>query len=249
MTNKLSMPYLSASRISLFETCSQSFFLNYVDKVDNTDDTKDFYANYGTLFHDIAEQIGKGNYSLDLAFQHYDRKFMSCGLPDDIRPEYYKLGKKGIEDTYNELQELDIVGIEESFKFSLDFTMPPLHGFIDLIYRDEQGRLVVRDYKTSKTYGKTQMDSAYQPEIYALACKHLYGEYPIVFEFDFPRFGTKRQILIDDAFIEMAELKLKGVWKRMQQSHWEATYNPFFCESFCGKKSICSLYLQKTGEI
>jgi len=212
------------------------------------DDVNEFYADYGTLHHDINEDIAnKKIYTLEEAFRIYDSRFPSCNLPDNIRPDYYKQGRQAIENKFNELQNLDIVGVEKEFKVPIDFTIPPLYGFIDLIYRDEKGRLIVRDYKTSKVYGKTELDKQYQPFFYSMGCKHLFGELPFAFEFDFVRFNEKKTIIINDRFIQLWMIKTKGSWNQMKAEPYEGKYNPFFCANFCENHTICPLFMRKNG--
>jgi|SRR5690625_142735 len=242
----VNIPYLSASRIHAFEQCPQLFFNNYINGVRDIDRTTNWYADYGTLLHDIAERIGKGEVeSYEVAKSLYDGEFTNVDIPDTQRGEYYRQGKSSLINMIKELKNMKIIDVEKEFYVPIDFSTPPLHGYIDLVYRDEKDRLIVRDYKTSRVYGKTQMDKQYQPHMYTLACKSIYGEYPHVFEFDFIRFGEKRQIIIDDNFIKMSEIKIKGVWQRMKDSDWNAEYNPFFCDNFCDVRSICPLFLKK----
>ena len=240
------MKYLSASRIHLFNQCPLSFYLKYKDGSGYVDDVTEYYASYGSLFHKIVEKIAKKAITyLPFAFQLYDMEFPKCGIPEKNRAEYYQQGKEAIERAFNELQNIEILGQEVEFTTYVDFSIPPLYGFIDLVYRDEKGRLIVRDYKTSKPYGKTELDKQYQPYIYALACKQLYGEYPYMFEFDFVRFDKKKTFMITDSFIKMAEIKIKAVWNRMQKSAHEGNWSVFFCNNFCTQRSLCPLYLRK----
>jgi len=242
------MEYLSPSRIHLYEQCGLSFSFKYIQVIGEEDSTTDWYSNYGTLHHEIYEGIAKKEIvSLDQAIRKFDEGFPNCNIPDNSRGTYYKQGLQGIEQKFNDLQKMNIVDAEKEFKVPIDFTMPPLYGFIDLVYRDEQGRLIVRDYKTSKIYDKTNLSKQYQPYVYPIACKAVYGEYPFKFEFDFVRFGETREFIITEKFIKMGLIKLKGIWNNIKSGKFQANYNPFFCENFCAHRSICPLYLKKKG--
>ena len=244
------LKYLSASRIHLFNQCPLSFYLKYKDNSGFVDEVTEYYASYGTLFHKIVEKIANGEIVyLPYALRLFDEGFPACGIPEKNRKEYYQQGKEGIERAFNELTNMEILGTEVEFTSYIDFEIPPLYGFIDLVYRDEKGRLIVRDYKTSKVYGKTELDKQYQPYIYAIACKQLYGEYPYMFEFDFVRFDKKKTFMITDSFIKMAEIKIKAVWNRMKKSAHEGNWSVFFCHNFCECLSTCPLYLKKNGDL
>lgn len=242
------MEYLSPSRIHLFNSCPLCFKFKYMDAIEKEDQTTDYYADYGSLVHEILEDVGnKKILLLDKAFTKFDENFSNCKLPEKIRSDYYKQGKIAIEHRFNDLQKLNIVGIEKEFKLPIDFSIPPLHGFIDLIYRDEKGRLIIRDYKTSKVYGKTEMDKQFQPYVYVFACHKLFGELPFAFEFDFVRFLEVKRIIVTETFYKMALIKVKAAWNRIKSSNFNGVYNPWFCGNFCEFRSFCPLYLKKNG--
>lgn len=242
------MDYISPSRMSLFNQCPLSYNLKYLETVGIGDETTDWFANYGTLCHDIFEDIANKKVAfLDMAFRKFDEGFPNCRIPEKNRPDYYKQGREAIERKFNELSSLAIVGVEKEFTVPIDFSIPPLHGFIDLIYRDEKGRLIVRDYKTSRVYTKSILDKQYQPYFYAIAVKELYGEYPFKFEFDFVRFDDYKDFIVTEKFIQLGKIKIKGTWNKMKSGQYPANYNPWFCENFCENRSICAMYLKKKG--
>lgn len=239
------MQYISASRIHLYLQCPLSFKMKYIDGVADDEGVTQFYANYGKLFHEIAEGIAKEELSLVEADRKFDSDFSKCGIPDKYKPDYYKQGKASIAPTYEFLNEVDVLGVETNFNVSIDFTTPPIHGFIDLVYRDNKGRLIVVDWKTSKVYSNSELTKQYQPYFYSIACKHVFGEYPYAFQFKFPRFLETRSILIDEDFINIGKLKIKGIWNKIRKEFFEPSYSPFFCQNFCESASLCPMYLRK----
>lgn len=240
------MEYLSPSRLSRFSTCELSFRFRYLDPPSWEDSTTEWYAAYGSLMHEIYEKLAKATISRVDALELYDKHYPYCYVPEANHPDYYLSGKASIDQKASELANIDIIGIEKEFNVMLDFSTPPLHGFIDLIYQDEFG-YVVRDYKTSKIYDTTLMKKQMQPYVYALACKELYGEYPYKFEFDFTRFEETKSFMVNDSFIKMGIIKIKNYWNKIQSSSFPATYNPFFCNNFCEFKSVCPTYQLKVN--
>jgi len=242
------MKYLSSSRIHLFNQCGLSYNFKYLQVTGLKDETVDWFANYGTLMHTVLERIARKEIPLlDMAYREFDAGFPTCNVPDDQKPTYYTQGRDSITRKFQELSTLRILGVEVEFTFHIAFGIPPIHGFIDLVYEDEKGRLIVRDYKTSKVYGKSELDRQYQQFIYSIACKHLYGRYPFKFEYDFIRFDEQKDFIITERFVKLGELKMKAAWNRMKSGPYEPNYNPFFCEHFCESKSICPIYLKKKG--
>jgi len=242
----MQMEYLSPSRLSRFAQCELSFFFKYVGETTYEDQTTEWYASYGSLMHELLEKLAKKEIALCKAINIYNEEFPRCYVPEDQRANYYPAGLGALEQKATELQALEtkIIGIEKEFTVMFDFSIPPLHGFIDLIYEDEYG-LVVRDYKTSRVYDGSLMKKQLQPYVYAIACKHLFGKYPYKFEFDFVRFNEFKSVMINDPFIQMGEIKVRNYWNKIQKSQYPATYSPFFCNNFCEFRSVCPTYQLK----
>lgn len=238
--------YISASRIHLFNQCKRSFSFKYLEREPPTTKTADYYASFGSLLHDLYEKLGKAEVTVMEAERLYDLKFPSCELPDDLRPEYYRQGKQSIKKQFEFIQSVNIKGVEAEFNHFLDFSIPPLYGFIDLVYEDENG-LVCVDYKSSKPYGKSELDKNFQPIIYALACKTLYGKLPYKFQFRFVRHNETKDILINEKFVKLGEMKIRNVWNRMKNEDMIAEPNRFFCKSFCEHFDICMVGQHKFG--
>lgn len=242
----MNMQYLSPSRLSRFAQCELSFKFKYIDPPTWEDETTEWYAAYGSLMHELLEKLAKQEIVLWKAINLYNENFPFCHVPEAERPKYYPAGLGALEQKAAEINVLipRIIGVEREFTHMLDFSIPPLHGFIDLIYEDDRG-LVVRDYKTSRVYDGSLMKKQLQPYVYAIACKSLYGRYPYKFEFDFVRFGEFKSVLIDDPFIQLGEIKVRNYWNKIQTSQFPATYSPFYCNNFCEFRSICPTFQLK----
>ena len=119
---------------------------------------------------------------------------------------------------------------------------------MDLVYKDENGNLVVRDYKTSKKYSKSQLSKNIQAYFYAEACLALYGELPTYFEFDFVRFGEKTIIMIDENYMKFHRIRIEGIWKQIEMGIRTGKWTGFFCENFCGQRENCPLYQERKNK-
>lgn len=236
--------YLSASAINLFITCPTSFYLKYVLGLDD-DETDLTYANYGTLVHNINEKIANGDYFfVDDAVCDYTEGFPSTGMPYE---GYFTEGILGIEKHWEFCEANDIIGAEVKFNVKPFEHVPPFFGFIDLVYRNKNGDLVVRDYKTGKPYDEKKIMNQIQPYFYSEACLHIFGELPKYFEFQFPRFDEVRTVVIDDEFMDFNRLKVQGIWRQIENTTLKASWNPFFCSHFCSSRSSCPLWQNKKG--
>lgn len=239
--------YISASSINLFLTCPTSYFLKYELGL-NDDFTDQSYAKYGTLVHEICENMANGKYLfIDEALDEYVERFNSCGVSS---PEnYYECGIKCIEEKWEFFDDFkkEIIGAEVKFNCKPFENIPKYFGYIDLVYRDEDGNLVVKDYKTSKPYTDKQLEHQIQPYFYAEACIEVYGELPKYFIFDFVRFGKTKTIVTDEEFLEFSRLRMQGIWRKIQSQSFKSNWSPFFCDNFCECRSQCPLYLEKKG--
>lgn len=113
----------------------------------------------------------------------------------------YKFFKSVLPTRVNET----VVGAEVPFEFVYN-ERAIIHGFIDRVDLLPAGYKVT-DYKSSKAvFHEEKIKTPMQFVIYDLACKFLYGEYPIGHEYDF--------ILLDKSQTERDGLCTKGYLKR-----------------------------------
>lgn len=244
------MEYLSSSRLTLIDICALSFKFDYVEGTNIVAPVTTWYGAFGKHCHDVLDEIAKGNAQyLYQAITLYDAGFPTCGVPEDKRAEYYQKGKQAIKERFHWLQQLikerRIIGSELEFTRGFDFTVPQLYGFIDLAYINEYGKVVIRDYKSSKPFTPKKMSEQWQPYVYPLAYYLLTGVKPDIFEFDHFMHGETRTVIIDDVHLEIAKAKIKAQWEKIKKSNYAATYNWFYCNSFCEWKHVCPMYLEK----
>lgn len=244
------MNYLSSSRLTLIDVCALSFKFDYVEGTNIVSPVTTWYGAFGKLCHDIFDKIAKGNYQVDqYAVADFDKGFPACEIPEDKRGEYYQKGKQAIIERYYVLTEMRrkgiLIGSELEFTVGFDFTVPQLYGFIDLAYTNEYGKIVIRDFKSSKPFTPKKMSEQWQPYVYPLAYYLVTGVKPDIFEFDHFMHNETRTVIIDDVHLELAKAKIKAQWEKIKSSNYAATYNWFWCNNFCEYKHACPLFLSK----
>ncbi|MBM3302298.1 MAG: PD-(D/E)XK nuclease family protein, partial [Deltaproteobacteria bacterium] len=70
--------------------------------------------------------------------------------------------------------DVTVIGVEEFFEVQIAKQIPPLHGYIDLIEQDQNGRVTVADLKTSsKKLGDNSVHSNLQLTAYSLGAQAL----------------------------------------------------------------------------
>lgn len=244
------MRYLSSSRLTLIDICALSFKFDYIEGTNIVAPVTTWYSLFGKLCHDVLDAIAKGKITYEFqAVAAFDAGFPSCEVPEDKRSEYYSKGKQAITERLTWLQQLQseqkIIGSELEFTVGFDFTVPQLFGFIDLVYKNEYGKIVIRDYKSSKPFTPKKMSEQWQQYVYPLAYYLVTGIKPDIFEFDHFMHNETRTVIIDDVHLEIAKAKIKAQWEKIKKSNYAATYNWFWCSNFCQFKHACPMYLSK----
>ena len=134
------------------------------------------------------ERYAKGNLSLwDLATTYENEfdtavpeEFPSFPFCQDMRGLYYEQGLNYLRN-FGGYPKYKILGVESQFDIDIDDWV--FNGIIDLVYEDEQGRLVVHDYKSKSSFKNKAEQKKYarQLYLYSLHIKEKYGKYDAYF--------------------------------------------------------------------
>lgn len=216
---------LSYSQIETFEQCPKKWSFRYIDKI--VIEMQNIHLDYGSAVHQGLENAFKDlrdNHSLSeedllqtVNTLSYDYAY------GDAKSELYKYA---IEDMkrlinyqgfYEKIKDKEIVGIEDEFNLKIpamfggEDTEINIKGYIDLIYRDDDGKLVVVDHKTSKKkFDKKTRRTNLQIPIYFLAIKDKYGEYPKAGIYNFTKLNDYQESLFaEKVTVEQEELMNK----------------------------------------
>lgn len=225
---------LSYSQIDTFHQCPQKWTYRYIDKIKF--DEQNIHLDYGSAVHKGLE-----NAFLELKDSHKLSDEDMLQLVETLSRDYQygdpqdELYKFAIEDMkrlihyqgfYEKIKDKEIVGVEDEF----DLKIPTMFcgeeveinikGFIDLIYRDSDNKLVVVDHKTSKKkFDKNKRRNNLQIPIYFMAIKDKYGEYPKSGIYNFTKLNTfQEQLFTTKVTSEQNELmnkrNPKEIWSK-----------------------------------
>lgn len=273
---------LSYSQINNFHTCPRKWTFQYIEGIPSPSDS--IHLVYGSAVHSVLENLLKvesGNKDLELGSTH--QEVLSNGL-EFIRKEIEPFretedvdflldsAKEDFErfitgtGFYKRMKGHPIIGIEDEFLL----TIPTVHqreeveinikGFIDLIYRDENG-IVVVDHKTSKkVFDKAKRRKDLQLPIYFMAIEQKYGEYPYKGTYNFTKLNKHQETLfanniskaMDERMNKRNPNKIYGcpptkakreiieTFKDMndEKKRWTAKSSPLCF--WCNYKSICA---------
>lgn len=233
LVNKAKERY-SFSKLSTFNDCKYAYWLTYIEHQKGTGNC---FSSFGTEVHSIMERYAKGKLSLwDLA-STYEKEF-DAAVPEefpsfpfcqDMRGLYYEQGLNYLRN-FGGYPKYKILGVESQFDIAIDDWV--FNGIIDLVYEDEQGRLVVHDYKSKSSFKNKAEQKKYarQLYLYSLHIKEKYGKYP-----DLLRFMMFRKETSVDIPFKLEDLNEAVNWAKNTvkaiRTCWD--YSPS-CEEFFG---------------
>lgn len=205
---------VSYSKLSLFEHCAMRYKLKYIDG--NYSESKTLPLELGTILHKGLEIKGRNKIEEKTVDYDYITTSVVEGCEEktdkstSFLPGTKDIKKRYIEDwlirdentlmNYDEKLDLylnvilkdrmededwRVIAVEDSFEFVYDDKVI-IHGFIDRIDENTEGKMKVIDYKSSKkVFRNEDIKTPLQMVIYDLACVFKYGKLPEFHEYDF----------------------------------------------------------------
>ena len=234
----------SFSKLNSFHTCKYGYKLTYIDHKKGIGNC---FSSYGTEVHSLMERYAKGEINLwDLA-DTYEWEF-DAAVPEpfpkssfckNMKELYYKQGLEFLKN-FPGYADREILEVEDSFDLSIDDWV--FNGVIDLVYRDNDGNLVIQDYKSKSSFKskKEKAEYARQLYLYALHVKEKYGEFPKTL-----RFLMFRKNHIEDVPFDIKGLEEALTWARntVQEIRdcWDFAPNcdEFFSQNLCNHREYC----------
>ena len=190
---------LSASRIKTLQTCSWTYYANYVLKLPQKNNSG---AMRGTIAHLVFEVLSNPRH------EKYVKKIIKAGTCKKVKSVWkliFKNAKKMSLDLdeivkpikkegdmtnlkcidtmiqvglkYDFINEQKLIGSEWAFDITNESPKYRILGFVDRLVEDN-GTLVIRDYKSSKkTFSGEELESNLQSMMYSLAARNKYPDY------------------------------------------------------------------------
>lgn len=238
----MKVPYLSASRIELYEGCARKYYYIYECGMKTTMHPS---AHIGTAVHEALEKFISDKANLYTAYDNAIKKIPAVGK------DYYEDGlqilkhleSRGIIDS-----GVKVIATEKPFDLTLDNGVR-IKGYIDRIDERDSNTLEITDYKTTKwPYTAEQIDKDIQVGIYNLVVReNLYPQYPIiVVTFDFVRFGRQSTVRTP-AQLSALKRYLRVVYDKIQADDGQIGTVSDKCR-WCDFRGICPDYKKKIEE-
>ena len=236
----ISLMTWSYSRLRAYEDCGYGFFLNYIEE---EEETKHFYAEYGSLIHRRLEQFYSGAITKEQALSMFMTGFV-LDLPDEVKPSiaenYYQQGKEYLSSLV--MPKEKIVGVEERLNFKVgDYSFV---GFVDLLLEDDG--LIIQDHKSHILRRGTEKQNeefdsfTKQLYLYSAGIKQRYGQLPKKLRFNCFRNGTLlEEVFNKNKYKETIQWALDTIKKIEQESTWKPSLEWFKCKYICGFSDSC----------
>lgn len=141
----------SFSRISTYNRCPHNFYLQYIKRVDQTQNA---FAEYGTFCHELLEKYLSGKLMIFELLPEYEDKFTQNVLHDfppnryvDLAVTYFEGGQEYFSN-FDGFPQYEVVEVERKVEFKID--KYPFIGYIDLIAKDGNGDIHIVDHKSKE---------------------------------------------------------------------------------------------------
>jgi len=226
-------PHLSASSIAEYMECSLSYRFSRIDKLkpEHISDNMTFGSCIHQALADFHQERMMG---VILNLEQLQERFIYHWTiralnNDEIKYKsensFQSLQEQGrrLLKTYRESFSEDntvVLAIEEPFRFNMDHLPIPIVGVMDLVEEDNQGNIIITDFKTAaRSYSESDVSKNPQLTLYHLASRsNGYGDRSIIMKLDVliktrtPQF--KRYYTARDTWDELkAVKKIHAVWK------------------------------------
>jgi len=192
-------PHLSASSIDKYVGCSLQYKFSKVDNLppEFLSDNLQFGKSIHKALADFnQERLNGTRITLEELQKLFDKSWHEKAYGNK-QIKYSKgkdfqilsdLGKNMLAAFYQELpdKEYHILSIEEPFRFELEGMDIPIIGVMDLVEEDEEGSIIISDYKTaSKAYTLGDVNNNFQLTVYQMAARRNgYANREIVLKLD-----------------------------------------------------------------
>lgn len=234
----------SFSKLSAFHTCKYGYKLTYIDHKKGEGNC---FSSYGLEMHSLLERYARGEIDLwdlvDIYQWEFDaavpEKFPSTKFCKDMRKLYYDQGLEYLKN-FPGYSDRNILEVESQFDHNIDDWV--FNGVIDLVFEDNDGKLVIQDYKSKSSFKnkREQAEYARQLYLYSLHIKDKYGKSPDLLRFMMFRKNTVVDIPFNEDDFTEALIWAKDTVKEIREC-WDfaPSCNEFFAQNLCNHREYC----------
>jgi len=243
---------LSPSKVSSFKDCALAFRYSAIDRLPEPPSP---WAAKGTLVHRALELLfweeAPGDRTIEAALQKLDRarqeilggeEFGALGLTEAEEAEFVEDAGLLVRN-YFELEDpnrIRVIGTELRLEAQLGTLT--LRGIIDRLELDDDGELVVTDYKTGKAPWAAQEQSRLGGvHFYAFLCERLLGRRPARVQLLHLREPLAISTVPSAQSVRGLEVRARAIWSAVELACEREDFRPrpsYLCD-YCAFKDYC----------
>jgi putative RecB family exonuclease len=262
---------LSPSKVSSFTQCGLAFRFSAIDRLPEPPSEA---ATKGTLVHAALERLldrqphertlPAALTAVDEAFEllRHDDDYTGLHLDDEAEAAFLDDAEQLVR-RYFELEDpstITPIGLELQLEVPLGTLL--LRGIIDRLELDDDGRLVVTDYKSGKApaqnYEQKRLGGVH---FYAFLCERLFGQRPAKVQLLYLGDPLVITTVPSEQSIRGLERKLTAVWTAIERACARESFAPrpsklcdwcnfrAFCPAFGGDPDTARLTVESEAEL
>lgn len=256
MENENRKEQYSFSKLSSWWQCKYGFYQRYIEHKPGIGNA---FSSYGSYVHSIMEKYANGEIDIWNLVDTYEWGF-EVAVPEkfpwnkyvSLKDSYYSQGEDFLKN-FQGYDNYEILGVEQEFTIPVDDW--ELIGFIDLLFKDENGRLVVRDYKSKASFKNEEEKKKYTRQLYLYSTyvKEKYGRFPD--ELQFLMFRKNTLIKIDfnegdyNEAIEWAKNTVAEIRGAFDYPPAALECKDFYAENLCNHREYCEFNATSSSKV
>jgi putative RecB family exonuclease len=246
---------LSPSKVSSFKDCALAFRFSAIDRLPEPPSP---WAVKGTLVHRALELLfweeEAGKRTVQAALQklerarvemHADEEFIGLALSDDDEAAFVDDAATLVR-SYFELEDpnrVRVLGTE--LMLEADLGSLHLRGIIDRLELDDDGELVITDYKTGKApWAAMENTKLGGVHFYAFLCEQVLGRRPARVQLLHLREPVAISTVPSDQSIRALQVRTQAIWSAVELACRRDDFRPKpskLCD-YCAFKTYCPAY-------
>ena len=246
---------LSPSKVSSFKDCALAFRLSAIDKLPEPPSPA---ATKGTLVHRALQLLfwdePAGSRTLDAALAKLeiakaelsvDPEFTELALDDDEAAVFHAEAETLVR-RYFELEDpntVRVIGVELRMEAQVGGLL--LRGIIDRLELDDDGELVITDYKTGRSPGVNfELSRMAGVHFYAFLCEQVLGRRPARIQLLHLAEPVAISLVPSEQSIRGLRNRTQAVWAAVERACATEDFRPKvgkLCD-WCGYKAYCPAF-------
>lgn len=245
---------LSPSRVSSFTSCPMQFRFSSVQRLPEPPGVA---ATRGSVVHRALELLFEypnaqrtpdalaGTLAIALGEYETDPDYVALGLDEAAAATFRKDCDKLIEKYFQMEDPTSIRDIGLEVRMAANVGSLELRGIIDRLELDEQGELIVTDYKTGRApSGRYEQKSLAGVHFYSFLCEAVLGRRPSKIRLMYLSNGETIETTPSEQSVRFINTRTNAVWKAVERACTTGDFRPNqskLCD-WCSFKSWCPAF-------